>query len=270
MSWQATAWAKATRGHRSHGEKLILFILADYANPDDWIAWPNIARLSNDAEMSERNVKRCLQSLESRSFIFRLQRGNQHVTSEYLLRGPGIDIANYFPDSIVGAIKSPTPESDISDTTTKIKSLTPEGDISNTVLDGEGDISDKSEGDISSTPIKEGVSTYIEPPSEKEPPEWWRILGRDKRWPKEYAADWGDTVGEQYGSPIDLETEAFKAVTWLGTTAKGLSRKPRGMKTFWLNWLARVAKDNQPAPSKARANTVQDVRKAKARRDGTT
>lgn len=252
MSWQATAWAKATRDHRSHGEKLILFILADYAHPETWIAWPSISTLSNDAEMSDRNVKRCLHSLEDRQFIIRLQRGNQWRTSEYLLRGPGVDIANY-----VGDISSPSHERAMSNS---------ESDISN----GVGDLSGAGEGDKSSSPIRKEYPSSKSPPEQTEPPEWWRILGRDKRWPKEYAADWGDTVREQYGPPIDLEAEAFKAVTWLGTTTKGLSRKPRGMKTFWLNWLDRVAKGNRPAPSKARTNTVQDVRKAKARRHGTT
>ena len=256
MSWQATAWAKATRDHRSHGEKLILFILADYAHPETWVAWPSIATLGNDAEMSDRNVKRCLQSLETRNFILRLQRGNQYVTSEYLLRGPGVDIAKYVPSNAsVSAITSPTHEGDISNT-------------SEAVLDDESDISNTSEGDISDTPIKERV-TNIEPPFETdEPPEWWRILARDRRWPTEYDADWGNTVQKQRGPSIDLEAEAFKAATWLGTT-KGLRRKPRGMKMFWLNWLGRVAKDNRPAPSKARANTVQDVQRAKARRHGT-
>ncbi len=250
MSWQATAWAKATRDHRSHGEKLILFILADYAHPETWIAWPSIATLSNDAEMSDRNVKRCLHSLEERQFIVRLQRGNQWRTSEYLLRGPGVDVANY-----VGDISSPSHERAMSNNGS---------DISNAV----GDLSGAGEGDKSSSPIRERVPTIKPTEETKEPPEWWRILGRDKRWPTTYDPEWAATVVDQYGPPIDLEAEAFKAATWLGT-AKGLRRKPRGMKTFWLNWLARVAEQGK-TPSNARANTVQDVRKAKARRRGTT
>lgn len=250
MSWQATAWAKATRDHRSHGEKLILFILADYAHPETWIAWPSILTLANDAEMSDRNVKRCLHSLEERQFIIRLQRGNQWRTSEYLLRGPGVEIASY-----VGDISSPSHE----------RAMSNNGSDKSSAV---GDLSSIGEGDKSSSVIRNEYPPKNQP-EQTEPPEWWRILGRDKRWPK-YDPAWAATVVEQYGPPIDLETEAFKAATWLGTTSKGLSRRPRGMKTFWLNWLGRVAKDNQPSASKARANTVQDVRKAKARRHGTT
>ncbi len=250
MSWQATAWAKATRDHRSHGEKLILFILADYAHPETWIAWPNIVTIAHDAEMSERNVKRCLHSLEERTFILRLRRGNQYITSEYLLNGPDVDFTSYLPTSVsVGNQMSPTQEE---------ASHVGEGDISN------------GEGDIPSTTTKEGVTKSRQAEEPKEPPQWWRILARDRRWPREYAADWGDTVSEQYGERIDLDAEAFKAVTWLGTTTKGLSRKPRGMKTFWLNWLGRTTKDIKKAPvsSRVRPNTVEELRKAKARTDG--
>ena len=256
MSWQATAWAKATRDHRSHGEKLILFILADYAHPETWIAWPSILTLANDAEMSGRNVKRCLQSLEKRQFILRLQRGNQYKTSEYLLRGPGVDVTNYLHSTpSVSDISSPSHEGAMSNNGSAMSNR-------------EGDLSSTDEGDISSAVIRNEYPSGNAPSETKEPPQWWVILGRDKRWPKEYDAKWGDTVLEQYGPPIDLEAEAFKAATWLGT-AKGLKRTPRGMKTFWLNWLGRVAADHRPTPSKARANTVEDVRKAKARRHGT-
>ena len=262
MSWQATAWAKTTRDHRSHGEKLVLFILADYARP--WIAWPSIKMIAKDAEMHQVSVKRCLRSLQERNFIIRLRRGNQYQTSLYLMNSPDIDIANYLDSPLIDVmIVSESEGSNLIPTNKTVGNRS--GSVGNTVL-SEG----STKHSVGNIPVASSRQEYpIE--ESKEPPRWWSILGKDKRWPKTYDPSWGDIVAEQY-EKVDLEAEAFKAATWLGT-AKGLHRKPRGMKTFWLNWLVRVSKDMEqaPAPSKrTRPNTLEEIRKAKARTNGAT
>jgi hypothetical protein len=85
MSWEATAWAKKTRGHVSYGCKLLLLVLADYHNPERGVAWPSQATLAEDCEMPIRTVKWCLKQLELMGFITRIQRGNQYRASQYLL-----------------------------------------------------------------------------------------------------------------------------------------------------------------------------------------
>lgn len=263
MSWQATAWAKATRDHRSHGEKLILMILADYANPETWIAWPTISRLADDGEMHQASVKRCLKSLQDRNFITRLRRGNQYQSSLYLLIGPEVNLDNYVEPALHDPMTGPL--TGVSRTVQPTSVGRTGSSVGRTKR-----VKVASDASVGRIPVAGSRQEYpIEEP--KEPPRWWSILGKDKRWPKTYDPSWGDIVAEQY-EKIDLEAEAFKAATWLGT-AKGLHRKPRGMKTFWLNWLVRVSKDIEqtPAPSqRTRPNTVEEIRKAKARTNGAT
>lgn len=83
MSWQATRWAKQTRGHRSPGEKLLLMTLADYADTEKSQAYPSIAQLVEDCGMSARTVISSLQELCKRGFLQRLARGNQFQPSVY-------------------------------------------------------------------------------------------------------------------------------------------------------------------------------------------
>ena len=85
MSWQATAWAKSTRGHRSPGDKLVLMVLADYAVAQTWKCWPSQTTLAQDCGMSKRAVIGSLNELERRGFIQRVRRGNQYVVSVYRL-----------------------------------------------------------------------------------------------------------------------------------------------------------------------------------------
>ena len=85
MSWKATAWAKETTGHRSIGEKFVLMVLADYADPETMEAWPSQVVLAKHCMMTQRNIIYCLNGLEARGFIQRLRKGNQHHPSRYLL-----------------------------------------------------------------------------------------------------------------------------------------------------------------------------------------
>ena len=85
MSWKATAWAKETRGHKGHGQKLMLMVLADYHNPELDQAWPSQAALSRDCEMPERTVRYELNKLEAAGFITVLRKGNQYQPTIYML-----------------------------------------------------------------------------------------------------------------------------------------------------------------------------------------
>ena len=83
MSWKATGWAKETRGHRSMGQKFLLLVLADYAEPERNQCWPTVSTLAEDCMMSKRTIIRLLNSLEEQGFITRLQKGNQFTPSVY-------------------------------------------------------------------------------------------------------------------------------------------------------------------------------------------
>ena len=85
MSWEATAWAKRTRGHRSHAEARVLLVLADYAQPNTHEAWPSQQALADDCEMSDRNVRYCLDSLTKRGFLSVVRKGNQYQPTLYQL-----------------------------------------------------------------------------------------------------------------------------------------------------------------------------------------
>ena len=41
MSWQASRWAKSQRGFDSPVEKLVLMVLADYADSERFECWPS-------------------------------------------------------------------------------------------------------------------------------------------------------------------------------------------------------------------------------------
>ena len=85
MSWQATAWAKSTRGHRNYSDKLMLMTIADYHDQERGVAWPSQRTLSADCEMPERTVRACLRSLEKNGFVTTIAKGNQYKPTIYRL-----------------------------------------------------------------------------------------------------------------------------------------------------------------------------------------
>ena len=85
MSWEATAWAKKTRGHGSHACGRLLLVLAECHHPEDNIAWPSQKYLADNCEMPERTVRWCLARLEANGFITRMRKGNQYQRTEYRL-----------------------------------------------------------------------------------------------------------------------------------------------------------------------------------------
>lgn len=67
MSWQALGWATKCRVG-DDGEKLLLIMLANYAN-EDGESWYSQERLSFDTEIPVRTLRRRLQALEEKGFI---------------------------------------------------------------------------------------------------------------------------------------------------------------------------------------------------------
>lgn len=67
MSLAATAWAKRERVGKA-GAKLVLMVLADYAN-DDWESWPRLDTLTFESEQGRRTVQRHLRFLEDQGLI---------------------------------------------------------------------------------------------------------------------------------------------------------------------------------------------------------
>lgn len=86
MSWQATRWAKRTRGHGSRGgQKLVLMVLAEYHDVEKDCAWPSQQMLAKDCELDERSVRRHLGQLVANGYIEVLNKGNQHRSTTYKL-----------------------------------------------------------------------------------------------------------------------------------------------------------------------------------------
>ena len=76
MSWHATAWVKDLQvcpdGTRlSRGQKLLLFVLADYHNTSLKQAWPSVLTLAAEAMLSASQTKRDLRYLEEHLVIER-------------------------------------------------------------------------------------------------------------------------------------------------------------------------------------------------------
>ena len=85
MSGPISGWARKTRGHRSPGQKLVLMLLAENAD-DGGKAWPSIATLAEDADMTPRSVINALNDMERRMRIIgRKSHGNQHAPTVYQL-----------------------------------------------------------------------------------------------------------------------------------------------------------------------------------------
>lgn len=96
MSWKATAYVKeivvCPDGRRiTVSEKLLCFILADYHRIDENLAWPSLPRLARESLLSERQARRCLQSLETKKVI-RIEKGlGRGNISTYSF--PALDVA---------------------------------------------------------------------------------------------------------------------------------------------------------------------------------
>lgn len=91
MSVEALTWAKKVRTGDS-GAKLVLMILADYAN-HDLVAWPSHQTLADTTELSVRSVIRKLEILEERGLIERVHRYREDgspTSNQYFLQVEGV------------------------------------------------------------------------------------------------------------------------------------------------------------------------------------
>ena len=224
MSWQASAWAKTTRGFKRWPNcKLLLMILADYHNDESGTAWPTQATLSADCEMPMRTIQRCLTQLQKMGLISVVRKGNQYQPTIYSLNLAGAQIQ-------APATSGPANMASAS-----------EPAISNKV----NPPSRTSEPAISLRSSKQ--EPPVEPPI---PPaaahaRWLEILAVDPRWPKVSLNGYVKDIEQSYGD-LDLTVEAHKAYEWLQTPPKG--PKKRNLKSFWLNWLKKELKSARDPP----------------------
>lgn len=66
MSWKATAFVKEITSGITVAEKMVMFVLADYHNTTQKVAWPSVPVLAREALMTQRTVYRILESLEGK------------------------------------------------------------------------------------------------------------------------------------------------------------------------------------------------------------
>lgn len=78
MSVKASAWA-ASQTEVEAGQRWVLYVLADHADPYGRGAWPSVARLARMTGQSDRSVIRHLKALEAAGYIVR---GDQSITSK--------------------------------------------------------------------------------------------------------------------------------------------------------------------------------------------
>lgn len=244
MSWQASAWAKKTRGMKSFGEKLVLMVLADYAHPESWIAWPSQDTLADDCEMSRRHVIRCIHSLETQGFLTQLRRGSKHSPSVYQLNG--------YKQLSVDVQHATIQGNTISDRMSHIpdEALLVTSEPVNVT-------SETSQGDTHVT------LTVKEPTTE--PPIWWQTFQNDKRWPDVVDSNWvADMEALASKTSKDIELEALKAYSWLESKGK----RKRDLKRFWANWLANTSFNGSASTARThQPNRLANMKEAKRRHE---
>lgn len=79
MSIELVARAKKTRLHGDSTAKLLLIVLADYAN-DEGMAWPSVKTMAEETEKSERSIQLLLRKLEQVRLI---RKGDQKLVAKY-------------------------------------------------------------------------------------------------------------------------------------------------------------------------------------------
>ena len=79
VSIELVAKAKKTRLHGDSTAKLLLIVLADYAN-DEGMAWPSVKTMAEETEKSERSIQLLLRKLEQMRLI---RKGDQKLVAKY-------------------------------------------------------------------------------------------------------------------------------------------------------------------------------------------
>lgn len=104
MSFKALTWALEQKVGNPTA-KLVLALLADYANNHDYTAFPAQATLAHRAHCSQRQITRLLKTLEQAGFIARFKRG--YNTSDIIQLNVTAPIAAASPRSPASARRVP-------------------------------------------------------------------------------------------------------------------------------------------------------------------
>ena len=83
MSWEAAGWAMEAAGVKTSAERLVLIVLADYADPERDLCWPLLEKLCETCLMSERAMVRCLNALEAAGLITCLRKESANQAGLY-------------------------------------------------------------------------------------------------------------------------------------------------------------------------------------------
>jgi hypothetical protein len=225
LSWRASGWAKATRGHKSAGQKLVLLILADYYDDEKGYAWPSQKRLCEDCEMPERTLRWCLSNLISSGFVTVLQKGNQYQPTKYELSiaaAQACEPARCEPANIAAA-SEPAISNMVNRQYDASEPATPR-------------MTSLQEPTIKPTKL---ISNVL--------PEWFETLSQDERWTGKNPFGYIQRIETTF-LDIDLNLEAHNAYEWL-QGPKG--KKKKVLRGFWTNWLknARASPSPQSPPS---------------------
>lgn len=97
MSIELVARAKKTRLHGDSTAKLLLIVLADYAN-DEGMAWPSVKTMAEETEKSERSIQLLLRKLEQMRLI---RKGDQKLVAKYA-KGRRPTVYKLFPTAKKG------------------------------------------------------------------------------------------------------------------------------------------------------------------------
>lgn len=97
MSIELVAKAKKTRLHGDSTAKLLLIVLADYAN-DEGMAWPSVKTMAEETEKSERSIQLLLRKLEQMRLI---RKGDQKLVAKYA-KGRRPTVYKLFPKTKKG------------------------------------------------------------------------------------------------------------------------------------------------------------------------
>ncbi len=133
MSWTGTSWAKATKGHKSYAQKLVLMALGDYHDTKSDLAWPSQAEIATELEMPLRTVQWCLAGLHKMGFISIERRGNQHQGSAYRLH---FDVTVAVAEPSTRNIEHPQPAAPSQKSTRNIQQVYPQPASSEPAISG--------------------------------------------------------------------------------------------------------------------------------------
>ncbi len=251
MSWEATAWAKKTRGHKSYGTKLLLMVLADYHDTERGYAYPGQQTLSRDCEMPVRTVQWCLGWVQRVGFVTILQKGNQHQLTHYQLNFGVLDVSD-----IAGAqVRQPTMESE--DVAQPDAPVAP-APLHAPAISGPASIApapSTRNGEHEHPQPATSEPAMAERASEQEPkeelkgirrrPKWFEVISSDQRWPTDRNIEKTLDLIERSFDGVNLEVEATKCLMWLSSSKKG--KKITDVPRCFLNWLTKAKQDLGPA-----------------------